>query len=42
MIVYLKSFVINGVSLSVYVNVAHVCLVWCFFKLYFGGDRVSG
>ena len=33
MIVYLKSFVINGVSFSVYVNVAHFCLVWCFFSL---------
>jgi len=30
MMVYLKRFVMNGVSMPVYVNVAHFCLVWCF------------
>ena len=33
MMVYLKRFVMNGVSMTVYVNVAHFCLVWCFFRL---------
>ena len=28
MFVCLKSFVMNVISLSVYVNVAHVCFVW--------------
>jgi len=32
MILHLKRFVMNGFSMTVYVNVANFCLVWCFFS----------
>jgi hypothetical protein len=42
MFVYFKSFVMNVVSLPVYVNVAHFYLVRCFSGCDGGGFRVSG
>jgi len=40
--VYLKSFVKNGVSLPVYVNVPNFCFIWCFSGCVLGRGRDSG
>jgi len=42
MIVYLKRFVMNRVSMPVYVNVAHFCLVWCFHVILVGRVTFPG
>jgi len=42
MILYLKRFVMNRVSMPVYVNVAHFCLVWCFQVVLVGRVRFPG